>query len=142
MRQKAEQGVKAIKAAMDDGVTLGGGVAYTKCIPAVEKLLSGTGDEQMGISAVIQALEAPFNLILKNARVSAPGVILDDLKRGKPSHVYDVLQKEIVEARSAGVLDATKVLRVALETASSGARLALSTGVVVLNRDPDMSYEP
>jgi chaperonin GroEL (HSP60 family) len=67
---------------------------------------------------------------------------LNDLQAGKSHDVYDVLQKKVVDARSAGVLDPTKVLRVALETASSGAKLALSTGVVVLNRRPDMSYEP
>lgn len=142
LRQKAEQGVKVIKAAMDEGVILGGGVAYAHCISSVEAVSAKNEDERMGIHAVALALEAPFKKILKNARINAPGVILNDLLQGESTYVYDVIQKEIVEARSAGVLDATKVLRAALETASSGARLALSTGVIVLNRKPDIRYEP
>lgn len=142
LRQKADQGIKAIKAALDEGVSSGGGVAYTQCISEVETASADNEDERMGIRAVSLALKAPFMKILNNAHIDAPGVILDDLSRGDSSLVYDVLQKEIVQARTAGILDATKVLRVALESASSGARLGLSIGAVVINRDPKISYEP
>jgi len=142
LRQKADQGIKAIKAALDEGVTLGGGVAFAHCITNVESASGENEDEEMGLRAVAHALQAPFIKILNNAKIDAPGVILDDLSRGDSSLVYDVLQKEIVQAKTAGILDATKVLRVALESASSGARLGLSIGAVVINRDPKMSYEP
>ncbi len=142
LRQKADQGIKAIKAALDEGVTLGGGVAYAQCISAVEAITGENSDEQMGIRAVAQALKIPFMRILNNAHIDAPGVILDDLIRGDSTQVFDVLQKEIVHARTAGILDSTKILRVALESASSGARLGLSIGAVVLHRDPKISYEP
>jgi len=140
--QKAEQGIKAIKAALMEGVVPGGGVAYTNCIEAVESLEADHKEEKMGIQAVANCLSAPFFTILGNAEVDTSGIILEDLRSGEFGLVYDVLEKKIIQARDAGLLDSTKVLRVALETAASGAMLALSTGVVVLKRKPEFSYEP
>ena len=142
LRQKAEQGIKALKAALAEGYLPGGGVAYCHCVAAVEALQGSNPDESMGIQAVARALEAPFNRILKNARIDAPGVILGDIRQWGDDLIFDVLDKEIVSARQAGLLDSTKVLRVALETAASGAMLAVSTGAVILKRKPKISYEP
>jgi chaperonin GroEL len=142
LRQKADQGIKALKAALEEGVVPGGGIAYTRCIKAVEALQADHEDEQMGIQSVTRALEAPFKQILMNAGVDASGMILADIREQENSYVYDVIQKEIVPAREAGMLDPTMVLRVALETAASGATLGLSTGVVILKRKPKISYEP
>lgn len=142
LRQKAEQGIKALKAALAEGVVPGGGIAYTRCVEAVEAVKADHEDEMMGIQSVARALEAPFKQILMNAGVDAPGVILADIREQDDSFVYDVIQKEMVPAREAGMLDPTMVLRVALETAASGATLGLSTGVVILKRKPKLSYEP
>jgi chaperonin GroEL len=142
LRQKAEQGIKSLKAALAEGVVPGGGIAYARCSKAVEGLRADHEDEQMGIQSVARALEAPFTQILTNAGVDTTGVILADIFKQDDSCVYDVIHKEIVPAHEAGVLDPTKVLRVALETAASGAVLGLSTGVVILKRKPQLSYEP
>jgi chaperonin GroEL len=141
-RQKADQGIKALQVALAEGVVPGGGFAYVRCIPAVEALKAENPDEQMGIHAVAKALEAPSSQILRNAGVDASGVILADFWDKGESEIFDVLQKQFVSARQAGLLDPVKVLRVALETAASGAVMALSTEVVILKRKPKLSYEP
>jgi chaperonin GroEL len=140
--EKAEKGIKAVKAALQEGVVPGGGAAYLHCLEAVETLDAEHPEEKMGIQAVVQALQAPFLTILKNCAVDAPAVWLEDLRSQGPGNVYDALQKRIMPARQAGLLDPTMVLRAALETAASGAMLALSTAVIILKRKPQMSYEP
>ena len=142
LHQKAEKGIKAVKAALQEGVVPGGGAAYIQCLEAVQSLPASNGEEEMGIKAVVQALQAPFLTILGNSGIGTPSVVLEDLRRGEADCVYDVLQKKIVPSCEAGLLDPTKVLRAALETAASGAILALSTAVIILKRKPRFSYEP
>lgn len=144
LHQKAEQGLKALQATMEDGVLPGGGSAYLHCIPEVRELLSGVSneDEAMGIKAVMDALQAPARQILINAGVAAPSVIINDLMNAEFGLIYDVNKAEFIQARKTGVLDAARVLRVALETAVSGAVMALSTDTIVLKKKPKVSYEP
>lgn len=143
LHQRAEQGLKALQATMEDGVLPGGGTAYLRCIPDVKSLLQDASQEEaMGIQAMIGALQAPARQILCNAGVAAPSVIVNDLMRAAYWQVYDVNNNEFREAREAGVLDAARVLRVVLETAVSGAVMALSTDTIILKKKPKVSYEP
>ena len=142
LHQKAEKGIKAVKAALQGGVVPGGGTAYLHCLQAVESLEVENKEEEMGVNAVHQALEAPFLSILQNSRIDFAKVILEDIRSQGSEDVFDVLQKKIVPAREAGLLDPTLVLQAALETAASGAMLALSTAVIILKRRPKFSYEP
>lgn len=143
LHHRAEQGARVVRAAYEDGVLPGGGAAYLHCIPTVLATIPGLAeDETLGVRAVAKSLEAPMARILQNAGVQAPGVILSDLKEAGPGYCYDVLGGGLAEARTAGVLDAARVARVALETAVSGAAMALSTGTLVLKRKPKVSYEP
>jgi chaperonin GroEL len=143
LRQKAEQGIKVLRVALEEGVIVGGGAAYLHCISSVQsKLASLQGDEAMGARAVIRALEAPFRAILHNARTPAPGVILEQILQKPPGFYYDVVAHQVVEARRYGVLDSARVVRAALETAVSGAAMALSTEILVLKKNPKVSYEP
>lgn len=143
LHQRAEQGIKVVRAAYEEGVLPGGGAAYLHCIPAVAEKIPGLAeDEALGVRAVAKALEAPTGRILQNAGVQAPGVILADLRQNGPGYCYDVLRGDLVEARTGGILDAARVVRVALETAVSGAAMALSTGTLVLKKNPKVSYEP
>lgn len=142
LHQKAEKGIKAAKAALQEGTVPGGGVAYLQCIQAVNSVELKNQEEEMGIKAVSQALKAPFLSILKNNGIDNAGVILEDVLAQGPEYVYDVLQKKIVPSRESGLLDPTLVLLAAIETAASGAMLALSTAVIILKRRPKLSYEP
>jgi chaperonin GroEL len=139
--QKSEKGIRALRAALAEGVVAGGGVAFLHCVPAVLNV-AACDDEMLGVQAVARALEAPFRRILANARVEAPGSIRAELLERGNGCVFDVVRGEIAEAVPAGVLDPCKVLRVALETAASGAAMCLTADTLVLRRRPPVSNEP
>ncbi len=143
LHQRAEQGVKVVRAALKEGVLPGGGAAFLHCIPAVLDQINGLSeDERMGARALVHSLKAPFQRILKNASVHAPAVQMHDLIQNQIGLFYDINTGSIREARAAGVLDAAKVLRAALETAASGAAMALSTDTLIIKKNPAVSYEP
>ena len=101
-------------------------------------------EERMGMIAVKRALEAPFYRLLTNAAVPAPAVVLHDVLAAGPDSVFDIVSHTIQPADEAGVMDAAKILRRALETAVSSAEMALSVDVTVLRRRPvtNVDYEP
>lgn len=143
LHAKAEQGLKALRATLEEGVLPGGGVAFLRAIPAVKSAAEAArNDEKFGFRAVTQALEAPFRRILHNAQIPNPGVILEEILAAEHEVVYDVVRKQFALAEEAGMLDPARVMRVALETAASGAAMALSTDTIVLKRRPRTSYEP
>jgi chaperonin GroEL len=141
LRQKAEKALQALPIALREGYVPGGGVAYLNCIPAV-LAVQAEGDEAMGVKVMAHALEAPFRRIVSNAGVAAPGAVLAQMQRQGPGHGYDAIARKIVPMAKAGIVDAAGVLRHALQTAASGAIMALTTETVVLKRDPQTSMEP
>ena len=141
LQQKAEQGLLAVQVALEEGVVPGGGLALIECRSALRDLRF-SGDERLGVQAVAHALEAPFRRILANAHVDAAGIILADLLHAGPGHVYDVLRQTIVTPASAGLFDPARVVRVALETATSGAALAISTDTLILHSEPEIAQNP
>lgn len=142
MHQKAQQGIQALHAALQEGVLPGGGTAYLHCIQGIEQIDCRDEDEHMGCLAVAHALKRPFEQLLKNAGISNPGSLAHDITCAAPGLVFDIQKRCISPALEAGVLDAALVLRACLETASSGARMALSTDVILLKRNPRVTYEP
>ncbi len=143
LHQRAEQGIRVLRATLGEGVLPGGGTAYLHCVAPVQMQTQDLqGDEAMGAAIVLDALQAPFRVILHNAGVGEPGAIQEDILKRSVGYLYDVVRKEIVPARQAGVLDSTGMLVAALETATSGAMMALSTDTIVLKRKPKVSYEP
>ncbi|MFC2025920.1 TCP-1/cpn60 chaperonin family protein [Chloroflexota bacterium] len=143
LHQKAEQSTKALSATMESGYLPGGGTAYLHCIKSIAELDAPESvDENIGHKVVMSALESPFRKILSNARIDAASVYLNEIVQSEPGKVFDVVKRKVLPARQAGVLDSAKVLRVALETASSGAMMALSTDILVLKRRPEESFEP
>jgi chaperonin GroEL len=144
LRQKAEQGIKVLAATLVEGVVPGGGVAYIRAATRLEPHGVADPDERLGWLAVKQALSAPFFRILQNGHVPAPAVILNRLLAAGPDQVYDVVQGKLTSAREAGILDAAQIARRVLESAASGALMALSVDVTVLKRRPvtNVDYEP
>lgn len=142
LRQKAEQGISALQSARQSGVVHGGGTAFLHCIKAVEAMQCTDDDERLGYRVVAQALRKPFEQLLANAGIENSGLFAHQIVQAAPGRVFDLHQRKICTSDEAGILDAAQTLVVSLETASSGAQMALSTDVIILKRKPRLSYEP
>lgn len=141
IHQQAEKAIRALPLALREGVVPGGGVAFLNCIPAV-RALDARGDEKYGVAIVARALEEPFKRIAQNAGLDAPAALIAEAQRRGADFGCDALTGQIVSMDDAGILDAVGVLREALQTAISGAVMALTTETIVLHENPQTSYEP
>ena len=142
MKQKkarVEDALHATRAAVEEGIVPGGGVALLRCREAVEKARSSAkGDEKIGVEIVLHALEAPIRQIAENGGID--GSVVADEVADKPLHVgYDANKGEYVDMLKAGIIDPVKVVRVALTNAASIAGLLLTTEALVTNLDKDES---
>ncbi len=142
LRQKAEKGLRAARAAQQGGLLPGGGTAYLHCIKPLEAIDCADDDERMGVLAVSRALRRPFEQLLQNAGIEHPARLAHEITQSPPGLVFDVEEKELCPADEIGLLDPVRSLVVSLETASSGAQMALSTEVIILKKNPRISYEP
>jgi chaperonin GroEL len=141
IHQQAEKAIRALPLALREGIVPGGGVAFLNCIPAV-RALAGEGDEKHGIEIVARALQEPFRRIAQNAGLDAPAVLIAEAQRRGANFGCDALTGQIVAMDDAGILDSVGVAREALQTAISGAVMALTTETMVLHQNPPTSYEP
>lgn len=141
LRQRAEKGLRALPSALREGIALGGGVAYLNCIEAVNGI-EAEGDEAFGVAVMARALEEPFRRIAANAGAAAPSAALAEVRRLGPEYGYDAEYNEIVSMAEEDILDSVGVLRQALETAVSGAIMALTIDAIILHRKPQQQYEP
>ena len=142
MKQKTarvEDALHATRAAVEEGIVPGGGVALLRCREAVEKVRSqAKGDEKIGVDIVLHSLEAPIRQIAENGGID--GSVVADEVADKPLHVgYDANKGEYVDMLKAGIIDPVKVVRVALTNAASIAGLLLTTEALVTNLDKDES---
>lgn len=129
---RIEDALSATKAAVEEGLVAGGGVALLNAIPAVEKLLpSLEGDEKTGAKIVLRALEEPLRQIAKNAGLEG-SVIIDKIKRSrKVGYGFNAETEDYVDMVEAGIVDPTKVARSALQNAASVAAMVLTTESLV-----------
>ena len=142
MKQKkarVEDALHATRAAVEEGIVPGGGVALLRCREAVEKARSqAKGDEKIGVDIVLHALEAPIRQIAENGGID--GSVVADEVAGKDVHIgYDANKGEYVDMLKAGIIDPVKVVRVALTNAASISGLLLTTEALVTNLDKDDS---
>lgn len=142
LRQKAEKGLRAARAAQQSGLLPGGGTAYLHCVEALESMECADDEQRMGVLAVSRALRRPFEQLLHNAGVEHPARLAREITQSPPGLVFDVEEKELCPATEIGLFDPAPALIVSLETASSGAQMALSTEVIILKKNPRISYEP
>ena len=129
---RIEDALSATKAAVEEGIVAGGGVALINTVPAVEKLLDSTeGDTKTGVQIVLKTLEAPIKQIAKNAGLEG-SVIIENIKReGKVGYGFNALTEEYTDMISAGIVDPKKVTRSALQNAASVASMVLTTESLV-----------
>lgn len=139
LAKQAEVALKVLSSAQREGVVAGGGAQLLHCARA---LSSGSGASDPAVGILRRALLAPGRQILKNARVAEPELILDLLTKGDPSSAYDVQANRVVDAWGVGLLDSAEILSRAIETAVSGALMALSTNSIVYHRQPEVSVNP
>jgi len=129
-KARVEDALHATRAAVEEGIVPGGGVALLRCIPALDKL-EEPGDIQLGIKIVRRALEDPLRTLADNAGVEGSLVVQEVRKNPKKSFGYDVERDEYVDMLQAGIIDPKKVTRAALQNAASIAGLMLTTEAMV-----------
>jgi chaperonin GroEL len=140
MKQKkarVEDALHATRAAVEEGILPGGGVALVRTREAVEKARSGAkGDEKVGIDIVLHAIEAPMRQIADNCGIDG-SVVVDEVRQ-KPNNIgFDANNREYVDMYKAGIIDPVKVVRTALANAASIAGLMLTTEALVTNLEDD-----
>ncbi len=132
-KARVEDALSATRAAVEEGIIPGGGVAYIRAIKAIEKLKGENEDQTTGIAIVKRALEEPLRQIVENAGIEG-SVVVQRIKEGKDDFGYNAQENRYESLYKAGVIDPTKVARVALENAASIAGMFLSTECVVAER--------
>jgi len=131
---RIEDALAATKAAVEEGIVPGGGVAFINILPKVEKILEQTsGDERTGVQIVLRALEEPIRQIAANAGVEG-SVIVDKVKGSEPGIGFEVMSEKFVNMIEAGVCDPAKVTRSALQNAASVAAMLLTTEGIVADK--------
>ncbi|TSA12943.1 MAG: chaperonin GroEL [Deltaproteobacteria bacterium] len=131
-KARVEDALNATRAAVEEGIVPGGGVAFVRCIPALTKLKLH-GDEQLGVNLIKRALEEPVRQIANNAGFEG-SVVVDRVKNEKDSVGFNAETGEFEDLIKAGVIDPTKVTRFALQNAASVAGLLLTTEAMVAEK--------
>ena len=135
---RVEDALSATKAAVEEGIVAGGGVALLNAIPAVAALVEKTeGDEKTGASIVLRALEAPVRQIAFNAGIEGSVIVDKIVTSGKVNYGFDAYSETYTDMIEAGIVDPTKVTRSALENAASVAAMVLTTESLVADIKED-----
>ena len=129
-KDRVDDALHATRAAVEEGIVPGGGVAYLRAVSKLDNLIGENADEQTGIAIVRRAIEEPLRQIVANAGGEG-SVIVQKVKEGKDDFGYNARTEVFENLYAAGVIDPTKVTRIALENASSIAGMLLTTEAVV-----------
>ena len=129
-KDRVDDALAATRAAVEEGIVAGGGVAFVRAIEAMEKLSGDNDDETTGINIIRRALEEPLRQIVANAGGEG-SVVIQKVKDGKKDFGYNARTEEYQNLIKAGVIDPTKVSRVALENAASVASMLLTTECLI-----------
>ncbi len=139
---RIEDALSATKAAVEEGIVAGGGVALLDAIPAVKALVDGAqGDEKTGANIVLKALEAPIRQIAYNAGIEGSVIVDKIVNSGKPNYGFDAYNETYTDMIEAGIVDPTKVTRSALMNAASVAAMVLTTESLVADAPEDKAAD-
>lgn len=128
-----DDALHATRAAVEEGIVPGGGVALIRASSALDKLSGANEDEQTGIEIIKTAIEAPLRQISENAGVEG-SIVVFNVKNGKKDYGYNAKTEVYENLFKAGVIDPTKVTRVALENAASIASMILTTECAIVEK--------
>ena len=131
-KARVEDALNATRAAVEEGIVPGGGVAYIRTLPALDKLKL-EGDQQVGVNIVKKALEEPLKMIAANAGMEG-SVVVEKVKEKKGSYGFNARTDQYEDMIAAGVIDPTKVTRFALQNAASVASLMLTTQCMIAEK--------
>ncbi|MBR5452317.1 MAG: chaperonin GroEL [Clostridia bacterium] len=135
---RIEDALAATKAAVEEGIVAGGGVALVNAIPAVKALLDTCeGDEKTGVNIVLKALEAPIRQIAFNAGLEGSVIVDKIISKNKANYGFDAYCEEYKDMLEAGIVDPAKVTRSALQNAASVASMVLTTESLVAEKKED-----
>ncbi len=132
-KARVEDALHATRAAVEEGIVPGGGVALIRVSTLLDKLKGENDDQRIGIDIIKKAIEAPLRQIVENAGVEA-SVVINEIKKNKDDYGFNALTEEYQNLIKAGVIDPTKVTRVALENAASVASMLLTTEAVICEK--------
>jgi chaperonin GroEL len=129
-KARVEDALHATRAAVEEGIVAGGGVALLRCVAAIEAVKTTNEDEQIGVGIIKRAIESPLRALALNAGVEG-SVIVDAVKKSKGNEGYNVATGEYEDLVKAGIVDPKKVTRSALQNAASIAGLLLTTECLI-----------
>ena len=138
-KDRVEDALNATRAAVEEGIVPGGGVAYIRALKALDKMKL-EGDEQLGVDLVKRALEEPVRQIANNAGHEG-SIVVQKVKEGKDAFGFNAEKGEFEDLIKSGIIDPTKVVRCALQNASSVASLLLTTEAMVAEK-PEEKKKP
>ena len=140
-KDRVDDALSATRAAVEEGIIPGGGVAYIRAIEALKDLLGENDDEQTGIEIIKRAIEEPLRQIVANAGKEG-AVIVQKVKEGKGDYGYNARIDQYQKLYEVGVIDPAKVARIALENAASIAGMFLTTEAVIVDEKEDVPAMP
>ncbi|MDD2292781.1 MAG: chaperonin GroEL [Bacteroidales bacterium] len=140
-KDRVEDALNATRAAVEEGIVAGGGVAYIRAINALSNVTGDNADENTGIAIIARAIEEPIRMIVENAGLEG-SVIVQKVKEGKDDYGYNARTDKYEHLLQTGVIDPTKVVRIALENAASVAGMLLSTECVLADIKEDTPAMP
>jgi len=139
-KARVEDALNATRAAVEEGVVPGGGVALVRCVEVLDKL-KVKADQKLGVKLGARAVEEPLRQIANNAGVEG-AVVIEKVKANKGAYGYNADKNEYEDLMAAGVIDPTKVVRLALQNAASVAGLMLTTEAMVAEKPEEKSDHP
>jgi chaperonin GroEL len=132
-KDRVEDALNATRAAIEEGFVPGGGVAYLRAIPSLKKIKADNEDEATGVAIVARAIEEPLRMIVENAGQEG-SIVVQKVREGKGDFGYNARTDKYENLFASGVIDPTKVARVALENAGSVAGMFLTTECVLAEK--------
>ena len=140
-KDRVDDALCATRAAMEEGVVIGGGTTYIRAQESLKDLKGENQDEQTGINIVCRAIEEPLRQIIANAGGEG-AVVVDNVRQGKGDYGYNARKGTYEDLRAAGVIDPAKVSRVALENAASIAGMFLTTECLIVDKAEETPAMP
>jgi chaperonin GroEL len=140
-KARVEDALHATRAAVEEGIVPGGGVAYLRASAKLSDLKPANEDQETGIEIIRRALEEPIRMIVENAGKEG-SVVVNKVKEGKDDYGFNAASEEYENLVKSGVIDPTKVARTALENASSVAALLLTTEATIVEKPKEEKPAP
>ena len=140
-KDRVDDALAATRAAVEEGIVPGGGVAYIRAIASLDKLKGSNEDENTGIQIVRRAIEEPLRQICANCGIEG-SIVVQKVKEGKDDYGFNARTEKYENLLKAGVIDPTKVSRIALENAASVAAMLLTTDCVLAEKKEDAPAMP